>query len=359
MYGDSSDVPLSKDESNVLLAENRNTTKFIVLISHPLYTRRPNGHAILLTERFSSITRLLGTLAIILRWLRRRRHFRQPVIVAQELDDALYTIIYLEQEEHFANEIGQLMSSSGLSSSSRIIPLNPFLDKNQILRVRGRIHHAELEHDQRFPIILPKSTPLVKLLLNQAHETTLHGGTQLMLNTLRQRFWILSARQAVKSFIHNCAVCRRHRREVLKQQMASLPGQRIKAARPFISSGVDYCGPFTLRIGTKRSRTLIKTYLAIFVCMVTKAVHIEEVDDLSAQSFLDAFTRFVSRRGPCRDLYSDNGTAFVGANRLLKKDLAAWQGENNQRSLADSGTRWHFITPSAPHQGGLWEAAIR
>ncbi|XP_049309489.1 uncharacterized protein LOC125777807 [Bactrocera dorsalis] len=83
------------------------------------------------------------------------------------------------------------------------------------------------------------------------------------------------------------------------------------------------------------------------------------VDDLSAQAFLDAFTRFVSRRGPCRDLYSDNGTAFVGANRLLKEDLAAWQGENNQRSLANSGTHWHFITPSAPHQGGLWEAAVK
>ena len=133
------------------------------------------------------------------------------MIVAQELEDALYTIIRLEQEEHFANEIRQLTSRSGLSSSSRIIPLNPFLDKNQILRVGGRIHQAELGHDQRFPIILPKSTPLVKLLLNQAHEITLHGGTQLMLNTLRQRFWILSARQAVDRFIYNCAVCHRYR----------------------------------------------------------------------------------------------------------------------------------------------------
>ncbi|XP_036341216.1 uncharacterized protein LOC118750587 [Rhagoletis pomonella] len=93
--------------------------------------------------------------------------------------------------------------------------------------------------------------------------------------------------------------------------------------------------------------------------MVTKAVHIEVVDDLSAPAFLDAFTRFVSRRGPCRDLYSDNGTAFVGANRLLREDLAVWHSENNQRLLAGSGTNWHFITPSAPHQGGLWEAAVK
>ena len=140
-----------------------------------------------------------------------------------------------------------------------------------------------------------------------------------MLHTLRQGFWS-------------------RRGEVLKQQMVSLPGQRIRAARPFISSSVDHCERFTLRIGTKRSRTLIKTYLAIFVCMITKAVHIEVVEDLSAQAFLDAFTRFVSRRGACCYLYSDNGTALVGANRLLKEDLAVWQGKNNQRSLVVSGT---------------------
>ena len=70
-----------------------------------LYTRRLNGHTIPFNERFNSVTRLLGTLAIILRWLRRRRHFREQVIVAQELEDALLTIFCLEQEEHFADEI--------------------------------------------------------------------------------------------------------------------------------------------------------------------------------------------------------------------------------------------------------------
>ena len=180
-----------------------------------------------------------------------------------------------------------------------------------------------------------------------------------MVQTLRTRFWILHARQAVKTYINRCVVCRRHRGAVLSQQMASLPGQRVTASRPFSVSGVDYCGPFILRTGTKRSRTTIKTYLAIFVCMATKAVHIEVVDDLSSQAFLDAFTRFVSRRGACSHLYSDNGTAFVGANRLLQEDFAAWQSAYNQQQLANVGTDWHFITPSAPHQRGLCEAAVK
>ncbi|XP_036341981.1 uncharacterized protein LOC118751388 [Rhagoletis pomonella] len=141
--------------------------------------------------------------------------------------------------------------------------------------------------------------------------------------------------------------------------MASLPRKRINAARPFASSSVDYCGPFTVRIGAKRSRATVKTYLAIFICMVAKAVHIEVVDDLSSQAFLDAFTRFVSRRGPCLELFSDNGPAFISANRLLQEELVAWQNKGNQQSLANMGTHWHVITPSATHQGGLWEAAAK
>ncbi|XP_017485565.1 PREDICTED: uncharacterized protein LOC108374106 [Rhagoletis zephyria] len=209
----------------------------------------------LLAERFSSIQRLLRTVAIILRWLQRRRHFRQAVIGAREMDDALEVLIRLDQQTHFMVEIKQLEAGS---------------DKNHILRVGGRIENAELGHDQRFPLILPKSTPLVKLLIKQAQETTLHGGAQLMLHSLRRKFWIPHASQAVKSFVHKCVVCRLHRGLMFKQQMAPLPGQRVKPARPFVSSGVDYCGPFTLRIGTKRSRTLVKTYLAIFICMLLK-----------------------------------------------------------------------------------------
>ncbi|XP_017490530.1 PREDICTED: uncharacterized protein LOC108378737, partial [Rhagoletis zephyria] len=354
----STDIPLSPDESKVLHAEERTVSCLVgVHLVRPLETRRPDGHVISLTERFSSMQPLLRTVAVLLRWLPRRRHFRQPVVSARKLDAALDILIRLEQASNFASEIKQLKASSGLSSSSKILSLNPFLDEHLLLHVGGRLHKAEVEHDQRFPMILPRCSPLVHLSIRQAHETTLHGGAQQTLHTLRRRF--LNARQAVKSFIHHCVVFRRHRGVLLKQQMASLPGQRVKPARPFVSAGVDYCDPFTPRVGTKRSRTLVKTYLAIFVCIATRAVHIEVVDDLSAQAFLDAFTRFTSRRGPCRDLYSDNGTAFVGANRLLQEDVAAWNNENNQRSLASMGTQWHFITPSAPHQGGLWEAAVK
>lgn len=96
--------------------------------------------------------------------------------------------------------------------------------------------------------------------------------------------------------------------------------------------------------------------------MVTRAVHIEAVSDLTTQGFLAAFKRFVARRGHCTDLFSDNGTNFVGAARELRVLFDAEQsmvGRDIAESLATNGTSWHFIPPRAPNFGGLWEAAIK
>ncbi|XP_017468143.1 PREDICTED: uncharacterized protein LOC108360394 [Rhagoletis zephyria] len=275
------------------------------------------------------------------------------------MDGALELLIRIDQASAFPRDLHYLREGTTLPNSSPLLPFNPYLDDHGIIRVGGRITNSALLEEHRHPTILPKVSDLVRLLIHQVHIDTLHGGTQLMLQTLRYRFWIINGMQAVRSVIHKCVICRRHRGATITQQMASLPRQRVNVARPFLASGVDYCGPFTIRIGTKRSRTTVKTYLAIFVCMATKAVHIELVDDLSSMAFIDAFTRFVSRRGQCRDLYSDNATTFVGANRLMQEDLATWHSSQNQQYLANLGTHWHFITPSAPHQGGLWEAAVK
>lgn len=96
--------------------------------------------------------------------------------------------------------------------------------------------------------------------------------------------------------------------------------------------------------------------------MVSKALHLEAVSDMTANSFLAAFRRFVARRGICTDIYSDCGTHFVGASKepklllhksklSLPKDLAD--------NLANAGTHWHFIPPASPHFGGLWEAGVK
>lgn len=129
-----------------------------------------------------------------------------------------------------------------------------------------------------------------------------------MLHVIRRTYWIIRGRAHVKSHVNKCITCRRHRGAVAQQKMGDLPSQRVNRHRQFSISGVDYCGPFTLRVGAKRTRTTTKAHVVIFVCLATKAVHIELASDLSTAAFLNAFARFVNRRGVCNELHSDNGT---------------------------------------------------
>lgn len=97
--------------------------------------------------------------------------------------------------------------------------------------------------------------------------------------------------------------------------------------------------------------------------MATKAVHLEVVSDMTTDAFLKAFKRFISRRGKLADVFSDNGTNFIGAHRELDelRNLFSQKEHKNKiiDKMASDRIRWHFIPPRAPHFGGLWEAAVK
>ncbi|XP_050312874.1 uncharacterized protein LOC126747937 [Anthonomus grandis grandis] len=140
-----------------------------------------------------------------------------------------------------------------------------------------------------------------------------------------------------------------------RHQMGNLPVQRITPTRPFYVCGADYAGPFLLRDRRGRKYNEIKAYISLFVCFSTKAIHLEVVSDLTSECFLASLRRFASRRGKPYEIHSDNGSTYVGA----KNELYRFFDENNTRihdSLLNDGIQWRFITPRAPHQGGLWEA---
>lgn len=145
--------------------------------------------------------------------------------------------------------------------------------------------------------------------------------------------------------------------------MGNLPMHRVAMARPFSSTGVDFCGPIFIREGRRKNSKHIKAYVAVWVCMATKAVHLEVVSDLSTDAFLNAFKRFIGRRGKPSDVFSDNGTNFVGANRELEDLRKLFAQEDHQHKIIDAtsneGIKWHFIPPRAPHFGGLWEATVK
>lgn len=269
-------------------------------------------------------------------------------------------IIKAIQDVEFVKEFQKVKNN--LPASKHIANLKPLVDNKGILRVGGRLKWANMSFEEKHPIIIPPKTRLAFLLVAEAHKVTLHGGVQLMLAFLRKDYWLLDARNTMSKFIHRCTVCHRHKGQALQQLMGDLPVPRVNITRPFTHCGVDYAGPIDVRTTKGRGHKSHKGYIALFVCLCTKAIHLEVVSDLTTNSFLAAFKRFVGRRGYVSEMYSDNGTNFAGADTKLRKELeqhAKFWYKEQAKVVRERGIKWHFIPAAAPHFGGLWEAGVK
>lgn len=324
----------------------------------------PACEGALLLERFSSLTRLQIVTARLCRFAHncrvQERSRTYGHVTAMEMRDALLRWIRIVQASEFGDEIDRCRKRVGLQKSSKLVSLNPFVDEYNVLRVGGRLRHAAIPADAAHPAILPRESPLTGLIIDYAHKALMHGGAQLMLAYIRQRYWILGAKGLLRQHVHRCVTCFRQRPRSNMQQMGDLPEARVTPARAFTRSGVDYAGPMAYKSRAGRGVRVEKGYVALFVCLSTKAVHVEFVSDLTTDTFLAAFRRFVARRGRCSELLSDNGTNFVGAKRKLMSICHSKQHhEDVARVLAVDGTIWRTIPPRSPHFGGLWEAGVK
>lgn len=238
--------------------------------------------------------------------------------------------------------------------------MNPFIDEQGLIRIRGRLQNADLPAKTKTPIVLG-AHPLVSLLIQATHLRALHSGPQLTLCLLREEFWILRAQQTIRATLYRCVVCARERAQIQNELMGDLPECRVRPSiRAFLHCGIDYAGPIQVRSNPGRGHTSRKAYIAVFVCMTVKAIHLELVSDLSTAAFLASFDRFCARRGTPSHVYTDNATNFQGAQREL---INAWhnatQDPNVINQLVERGVQWNFIPPASPHFGGLWEASVK
>ncbi|XP_055634089.1 uncharacterized protein LOC129774381 [Toxorhynchites rutilus septentrionalis] len=321
-----------------------------------------------LFDRFSELSKLIKFVAYCHRF---RSNCRTPKdqrsngpLSSDECEIALKNLIRITQHSAFPLEV----KSYALAQDSPRIPksplrnLNLLMDNFGLLRIDSRIRNSNAPFDSRFPILLPSNHKLSFLIARATHLKTLHGGPSLLLATLRQRYWPLRGRNLVRKVVRRCVTCFRCQPKPTTQIMAPLPAVRLTPARPFSYTGLDYCGPFYVRPLNGRGVS-VKVYVALFVCLVVKAVHIEVVVDLSAASCINAVNRIVARRGRIIELHCDNATAFVGANREFiasrNEFLHQFKGDEWRHHCLHNGIRFRFIPARSPHFGGLWDAGVK
>lgn len=318
-------------------------------------------------ERFSSFVRLRRVIAYCLRFydnckLPKANRVTGSLTVL-ELNSSLNILVKIAQSCDFADELNSFKTGKSIAHTSKLTSLNPFLDSEGILRVGSRIQKAFITYDQKCPIILNKNNFLAILIINYEHRKNLHMGPQNLLSNIRSQFWILGGINFVKKVLRNCIICFKVKPRSLNTLMGELPSARLTPTKPFFNSGVDYAGPFNIKSSKLRGSKTLKAYCCIFVCFVTRAVHIEVVSDLTTECFLNALKRFIARRGKCKNIYSDCGTNFVGAHNQLKQFSHFLKNSNLNRDiieyLSNDNINWNFIPPRSPHFGGLWESCVR
>ncbi|XP_062537830.1 uncharacterized protein LOC134206152 [Armigeres subalbatus] len=286
---------------------------------------------------------------------------RYGVLQVSELREAEYVVIRRMQQNVFNGEWKVLSAGGTVARSSPLRWFHPRLSQDRLIRVGGRLEHSSEREGTKHPIVLPAKHPFTKRLLEHYYHKLLHAGPQLLLGAIRLQYWPLGGRSVAREVVHQCIRCFRVKPKTVEQFMGELPAARVTVSRPFSNTGVDYFGPVYVRLTPRRAA--VKAYVAIFICMCTKAVHLELVTDLSTERFIQALRRFIGRRGRVTDIYSDNGTNFVGARNQIKQLFVLLKSREHHETVARECTKdeiqWHFNPPSAPHFGGLWEAAVR
>lgn len=325
-------------------------------------------------ERFSSLFKMTRVMTYIMRFINacKGKAINKGMISVHEYRESLLSIIKGVQHHYFSDELKCI--AKGQDIKSNLKALTPFVDAKGIIRVGGRLNKAtNLSFSKRNPIILPKRCHVTRLIITQQHLMLMHGGLKLLLSSLCQQYYIVNSIREIKSVIHKCISCCRHKALASQQLMGSLPNERITPSRAFEKVGLDYCGPFEIKQSSLRRTIVSKGYVAVFVCFASKAVSMEVVSDMSTDTFLAALKRFVSRRGNPTHIYCDNASTFHGANRKLK-DLSDQQHKANalgnemkpddfqsavNNYALQRNIQFHFIPKYSPNHGGLWEAAVK
>ena len=193
----------------------------------------------------------------------------------------------------------------------------------------------------------------MKLLIQHVHKEIKHSGTADTLATLRDRYWILKGRQMVKKVIRLCVTCNKLEGAPYSSSVPpDLPDFCTSEDPPFCHTGIDFAGPLFV----KSKNGSEKAYVCLFTCCSTRAVHLELTPDMSVDSFLLCFRRFVGRRGLSVTLVTDNAKTFQSSSKEMLK-IARSREVNDY--LNTRKVSWKFIVERAPWWGEFYERLVK
>ena len=315
-------------------------------------------------KRHSSLYKLLRVTAWVIRFinkLRKKDLITEPLSTHEIVRAKLYWELYIQQR-HYRNIIDNI--NQGRKSNLQA-QLNLQVDEKGLIRCHGRFSNSDLTQGAKEPKLLPKEEYFTKLVVEDYHKKLLHSGVSQTLAQTREEYWIPQGRALIKQILKSCQICRRAESRLFAMpEMPPLPRERVATSLPFEFTGVDYFGPLFIKqfvqISEESSEIVVKkVWVCLFTCLAVRAIHLELVEDMTAEEFILCLRRFMARRGVPRQIISDNAQQFKVAKATLNK---AWSTMLMSSDVSDysvrQGIQWKFIVELAPWMGGFYERLV-
>jgi transposase InsO family protein len=278
-------------------------------------------------------------------------------LTTEQIEAAEARLVELAQRDGYPELLKTLQKIPGTTILVRKGSLRfkeVFFDKG--LRIATRLRFATFLSDhEKHPLVLPSDSPATKLLIRHYHGIEDHPGHKTTHAMLTKRYYL--SVNVVKAVVYGCKQCRERKPIQVSTPPAPLHYSRLqKGASVFLMTGMDFFGPFTINKGKKMWGLLL-------TCLTTRAVHLEAVERLTVPAWINAFGRFVARRGKPKEVFSDSAATFVSGNRIFRHELAEMlKDEELQQVRAHLtqklGIKFHFNLPGTPHLGGAWERLV-
>lgn len=327
-----------------------------------------------LFQKHSDVQHILRVIVLVLRWklktkkgatfekLQTAGHSLSERILTADLQAAYDVIFRANQVKHFRAEYFALSQGQEISKKSNLAPLRPFLDKNGVMRAKGRISSANLPQHVVNPAIIQPRDDVIKAMLRHWHNVNGHPSANVLLYQVRrQGVWPLRPKQICREITKGCITCMKIHAQPGSQAMAELPPERLDITKhPFAACIFDALGPIRT-LPDEEGRDMQKSYIILMVCMVYRAAELILVPNLSTESIMTAIRKLAARYGPSRILRCDCFKSHLQVSKELEVTYSMWthtvQGVVKQAERL--GIEVQFSTPYAHHTQGAVERLVR
>jgi hypothetical protein len=326
-----------------------------------LTVRPTNSFFITLFSRYSNWNKTVRFFSVILRFCsKKHRPYANKAFTVEELSATENFLLAHCQSDAFADELKKIRSHRPVDKKSSLASLNPFLNDLGLLCSNTRLTLSDtLSLEERYPIILPKSNPIVEKLILHLHDEHKHVGITYMLNIVRSKYYLIGSRRELKRVLRLCPNLRCKRLIHPKQLMAPLPRERTSIGNCFSVVAIDYFGPLYHFEYVDNKLISRKIWVCVYVCMVSRAVHLEIILDATTEEFLNCLRLMIARRGLLSKIFSDNMTTFKKADKELQVLLSKIDWNKVNSFYLSKKIVWTYTDPYSPWQNPAAEASVR